>query len=71
MKHIRLDIRNQNNRDFLYNQKESDTDIGLFYIPTSKWLTDAGIYDYEVVDEQLFMLAVLKYGIEFKEVEEV
>jgi hypothetical protein len=61
MKHIRIDMLTPENKHFLYDTTQSDSDVGLFYMNDVE-----GYYTYEVIDEQLFMLAVLKHGIKYE-----
>ena len=65
MKQIRIDMVTPENKHFLYDTSQSDTDVGLFYMNDM-----VRYYTYEIIDEQLFMLAVLKYGITYEIVEE-
>jgi hypothetical protein len=69
---IKIALNNKPNKDFLLNTEESDTDVGLFYSNVGLSYAESGriiaTYIYEVINKQLFMLAVLKYGIVFEEV---
>jgi len=44
-----------------FHNYTDDAEIGLHYISLSKT-------HYDVIDKQLFMLAVIKYGIKFEEI---
>lgn len=46
-----------------YDDIEYDTDIGLRFVGDK-----SNMNSYKVINKQLFMLAVLKYDIKFKEV---
>lgn len=60
---ITLDINYEPNKKFLYNLAETDFDVGLFFVVPSSVTEPRSIFTYEVIDEKLFFLSVIKHGL--------
>ena len=65
---INITTETPNNKKFLFDLSESDTDVGLFFISSMSANRDQiyGHHTYEVIDNHLFMLAVMKHEITFE-----
>jgi microsomal dipeptidase-like Zn-dependent dipeptidase len=59
------DNRNTDGEDFFWHIKHFEAILGIKYLLLSNDYTV-----YKVVDEKLFMMAVIKYGIKFERVDE-
>jgi len=62
---IRVHSFKKVNRPFLFRSVD-DQNHGLMFISTTKAEEYAGILNYVVINKPLFMLAVIKYGIEYE-----